>query len=118
MTLLGLLRVCGVRPVADGLILAPQAPPEAFVLDLPLLRLEVEPGRIGGKYRAIVDGSRVLHVRVPAGAAELRASLHRQDAAIERNPAAGILPVDEVLLRLQFAAGQVVPFEVCWNAAG
>lgn len=118
MALLGLLRVCGVRPVADGLILAPQAPPQAFVLDLPLLRLEVEPGRIGGEYRAIVDGSRALHVRVPAGAIDLTASLNGQGAAIEHGPATGVLPADEVLLRLQFAAGQVIPFEVRWNAAG
>ena len=66
MALLGLLRVCGVRPAPDGLRIAPQTPPERFVLDLPLLRLEVKPGRIAGEYRAVVDGTRTLHVRVPA----------------------------------------------------
>ena len=64
MALLGLLRVCGIEPSpsGDGLLIAPQSPPEHFVLDLPLLRLEVAPGRIAGEYRALVDGSRVLHV--------------------------------------------------------
>lgn len=43
MALIGLLRVCGIEPVGDGLRIAPQAPPERFTLDLPLLRLEVAP---------------------------------------------------------------------------
>ena len=32
-----------------------------FVLDRPLLRLDVEPGRIAGEYRAVADGSRVTY---------------------------------------------------------
>ncbi len=112
MALLGLLRVCGIRPVADGLILAPQAPPETFVLDMPLLRLEVEPDRIAGEYRPVVDGDRVLHVHVPASADGLTACLDGRSLAIERGLSG------EVLLRLRFSAGQAIPFEVRWGSGG
>ncbi len=65
MALLGLLRVCGIEPVADGLRIAPRPPLERFVLDLPLLRIEVEPEHIRGIYRAQTDGHLMLHVRPP-----------------------------------------------------
>ena len=55
MALLAMLRVCGIEPApeGDGLTIAPQAPPERFVLDLPLIYLDVAPGRIAGEYRAL-----------------------------------------------------------------
>lgn len=112
MALLGLLRICGVEPApeGDGLIIAPQAPPERFVLDLPLLRLEVEPQRVAGEYRAVVNGSRVLHVQVPVSAGEIQASVDGQ-------PSRTIPPgARRVALSLVFQAGQAVPFEVHWNS--
>jgi hypothetical protein len=111
MALLALLRVCGIEPApnGDGLIIEPKAPPECFALDTRLLKLEVKPGRIAGEYRAFVAGSRVLHVRLPEGAAGVTASV-------------GITPLDgipqdarQVDLPLTFTADQVVPFEVTWN---
>jgi hypothetical protein len=67
MALLGLLRVCGIEPAPmdDGLVIRPLVPRERFTLDLPLLRLDVEPGRIQGEYRAFNDGERTLYVHVP-----------------------------------------------------
>jgi hypothetical protein len=49
----------------DGLVIRPLVPRERFTLDLPLLRLDVEPGRIRGEYRAHNDGERTLYVYVP-----------------------------------------------------
>jgi hypothetical protein len=111
MALLGLLRVCGIEPApaGDGLLFAPQAPPARFVLDLPLLRLEVSPGRIAGEYRACVDGSRVLYVGVPADATGLRAAVGGVPVAIKH-----VAP-SYVGLRLTFRAGDRVAFEVEWN---
>lgn len=65
MALLGLLRVCGIEPTADGLRIAPRPPLERFVLDVPLLRIEVEPDKIRGIYRAQTNGQITLHVRPP-----------------------------------------------------
>ena len=112
MALLGLLRVCGIEPASsgDGLMIAPQAPPDHFVLDLPLLRLEVTPGRIAGEYRAFVEGSRVLHVRFPANSTGV-------SATIDGHPIEILQPnASEVALNLVFNAGQRVPFEVQWHA--
>jgi hypothetical protein len=69
MALLGLLRVCGIEPAptGDGLVIKPLVPRERFTLDLPLLRLEVEPHKISGIYRAANDGERVLYVYPPDG---------------------------------------------------
>ena len=108
MALLGLLRVCGVRPAPDGLRIAPQTPPERFVLDLPLLRLEVKPGRIAGEYRAVVDGTRTLHVRVPQGAAAITATVAGEPLAVD-------MVNSEVALPLTFTAGQKVAFSVAWT---
>ena len=110
LALLGLLRVCGIEPhpSGDGLIIAPQAPPERFVLDLPLLRLEVEPNSIKGEYRAVVRGDRVLHVHAPRSATNLQASVNGQ--------ALQIAPTDgEVPFHLKFDAHDVVAFEVRWE---
>ena len=69
MALLGLLRVCGIEPAptGDGLIIKPLVPRERFTLDLPLLRVAVEPHKISGEYRAANDGERVLYVYPPDG---------------------------------------------------
>ena len=111
LALLGLLRVCGIEPhpSGDGLIIAPQSP-EYFALDLPLLRLDVEPGRIAGEYRAQVTGERVLHVHVPRGASQISASV-KDDLGTTT-----ITADNEVVLHLSFTAQHSVPFEVRWLA--
>ncbi|GAB4438866.1 MAG: hypothetical protein Kow00120_06620 [Anaerolineae bacterium] len=111
MALLGLLRVCGVEPspAGDGLTIAPRVPRERFILDLPLLRLEVEPRRIAGVYRAAADGQRVLYVRIPEGATGVTAVAGAQLAPVPE-PAGG-----DVALPLAFRAGEAVPFEVTWE---
>lgn len=69
MALLAALRVAGIEPTGDGLRIDPHVPRERFVLDFPLIRLDVDRERIDVTYRPIVDGTRVLHVRVPNDAA-------------------------------------------------
>lgn len=66
MALLAALRVAGIEPTGDGLRIDPHVPRERFVLDFPLIRLDVDGERIEITYRPIVDGARVLHVRVPS----------------------------------------------------
>src|SRR5260221_14786014 len=77
MALTGLLRVGGIDPSmkGDGLEIMPEAPPQRYVLDTQLLRLEVEPGRIGGEYRAAASGQCTLHVHLPEGAMRVTASI-------------------------------------------
>jgi hypothetical protein len=88
---------------------APQPPPERSVLDLPLLWLDVAPGRIAGEYRAFFDGSCVLHVRVPHGVTGLTATVRGQ--AIDASHLDGL----GLAIRLNFSAGDRVPFEVQWD---
>ena len=56
--------------LSDLLHAARMSEPE-LKLDLPLLQLEVAPGKIAGEYRAAVSGSRTLYIRVPDNAAKL-----------------------------------------------
>lgn len=69
MALLGLLRVCGIEPSADGrgLVIRPQVPRQQFILDTPLLRLEVENKTVRGEYKAHFAGSMDLFVYLPGG---------------------------------------------------
>ncbi len=106
MALLALIRVCGMEPTGDGLIIAPKAPPERFVLDTKLLRLEVEPNRIAGQYRPIVNGSLTLHVQVPDTAADVI-------AVVGQTPVGASAP--SVALPMAFEAGKAVTFEVTWK---
>jgi hypothetical protein len=113
MALLALLRVCGVEPApgGDGLLIAPHVP-KAFVLDVPLLRLDVSAGRISGEYRAVVEGRCVLHVRPPtanASATHMRATVN--GAAVSTDQ----LEPNGIALLLTFKTGQRVPFEVRWE---
>ncbi len=84
MWLFGLVRAAGVEPSAGGLSITPSG---RYTVDLPLLRLEVEPGRVSGVYRAKNSGSLVLRVRTPGG---------------------------ERAIPLSFSAGDAVPFETRW----
>ncbi len=67
MALLGMLRVCGIEPSADGkgLVIRPQVPRKRWVLDVPLIRLEVDGGTIKGEYRAQFGGTMTLYVYAP-----------------------------------------------------
>lgn len=106
MALLGLLRVCGIEPApeGDGLDIRPAVPRPRFVLDVPLLRLEVAPGRIAGEYRAAGAGSRALYLHLPLDAEQIEASAAGQPVTVS---GAG-----RVRLPLAFQPGQRVPFEV------
>jgi len=111
LSLLGLLRVCGIEPApkGDGLTIHPRVPRDHFVLDLPLLRLEVSPGKIAGEYRAAVSGSRKLYIHIPNKATNVTASLNGQviaDLPPQQNP---------VALSLTFDKGQSISFEVRWT---
>ena len=65
MALLSLLRLCGIEPTADGLLIQPQVPRDRFELDTTLLRLTVTPDEISGEYRPIVkSGTQTLIIRV------------------------------------------------------
>jgi hypothetical protein len=109
LALLALLRVCGIEPGAsgDGLRIAPQVP-DRYVLDVPLLRLDVAPQRISGEYRAHSSGTRALSIRLPARPAAVEARVNGQsvmDAA----------PDTDGFVRLHlpaFRTGDVVTFAV------
>jgi hypothetical protein len=89
MALLGLLRVCGIEPAADGkgLVIRPQVPKQRFVLDTKLIRLEVDGTTVKGEYRPQFGGTINLYVYAPGST------------------------VAKPFL-LAFDAGQRVPFEV------
>lgn len=89
MAILGLMRVCGVEPSADGkgLVIRPQVPRKQWVLDTPLLRLEVDGSKIKGEYRAYVGGSLNLSIYPPGS----------------------MVPT---IITLAFYAGQRIPFAV------
>jgi hypothetical protein len=112
MALLGLLRVCGIEthPSGDGLLIGPKGYPARFILDLPLLRVEYEAGRIAGEYRAFVNGQRMLHILIPHNATVLSATVNGHNS----QPVA--TSSSEVPLQISFQAGQKISFEVKWKA--
>ncbi len=112
LALLGLLRVCGVEPSnsSEGLVINPQVPRERFTLDTALLRLDVSPGCIAGEYRPVASGQRALLIRVPDTATSISARVGGQAVAAEEDH------LKHVRLSLELAAGQAVPFEVCWSS--
>ena len=109
MMLLGLLRVCGIEPAegGDGLKITPKIP-HRYKLDLPMLALDVAPGRIAGEYRAFVDGERTLYIAVPDGAQDIQAQV--DESALDTPAEGGYIPVS-----LQFITGQRVRFAVTWQ---
>ncbi len=111
MSLLSLIRLCGLEPMADGLRIAPRIPKERFILDLPLIRLEVEPTRIGGEYRAMNDGERVLHIELPASATLSAVRVGNQSLPVlPTESARHLIPVS-----IQFHKGDRVSFSVEWT---
>lgn len=111
MMLLGLLRVCGIEPApkGDGLLIQPCVPRERFTLDTPLLRLQVEPGRIRVDYRAIVTGSRIFYVHVPTNTAQISVTVDGQPQTVERS-------ADHVVVRITFTQNQTTQFTVTWTS--
>lgn len=108
LALLAMLRVCGIEPApsCDGLCIAPQVP-DRYVLEVPLLRLDVTPERIAGEYRAHNTGQCALYVRPPARPAAVQATLNGESV-----PAT---PDSDGFVRLDlpaFASGDVIAFEV------
>ncbi len=107
MALLSLIRLCGIEPVGDGLQIAPRIPKERFILDMPLIRLEVEPERIGGEYRAVNDGAITLHIELPKGVTLNDVSVNGQSIPTDRS-------VNPIPLPIHFKKGEKVSFNVGW----
>lgn len=109
MALLGLLRVCGIEPApdGDGLLIQPHVPRERFVLDVPLLKLEVSPTRTLVEYRAIVSGTRTLYIRFTGSDVTVRVDGETR-GDVERRGDLAVIPI-------AFAAGQTVRIEVVSN---
>jgi hypothetical protein len=112
MSLLALIRLAGIEPLADGLRIAPRIPKDAYTLDMPLLRVDVEPGSISGEYRAVVDGKRTLYVEIPANAAAPHVTINGQNIATPEQFGG------YVFVPLTFHKGEKVQFSVTWAGAG
>jgi hypothetical protein len=106
MALLGLLRVCGIEPApsGDGLLIHPHVPRTSFILELPLIRLEVHPARISVHYCAVVTGSIKLHIH------------HAMENVRVTVDGEALSPVEQaehqVIVPIQFEKGQTVRVEV------
>ncbi|MAU13370.1 MAG: hypothetical protein CL607_26360 [Anaerolineaceae bacterium] len=76
MTLLALLRVCGIEAHESGagIRIRPQTPTH-YELDVPLIKLDVSPERISGIYRAQNDGRCDLFVRLAADSESVEVSI-------------------------------------------
>jgi hypothetical protein len=110
LALLAMLRVCGIEPNADGLRIAPQMP-DRYVLDVPLLHLDVAPEHIAGEYRAHTSGTRALSIRLSSHPAVVQAAINSQPVSVE--------PDAEGFVRLPLSAfkpGDVIRFEVMVRA--
>jgi len=107
MALLALIRLAGLEPFADGLGIAPRIPKEAWVLDLPLIKVTVAPDGITGEYRPVNDGARTLYIEIPPD--RMAQSANIRGDVLEPETFGG-----RVLLRLAFRAGERVPFGVKW----
>ncbi len=110
LALLALIRLCGMEPAADGLRIAPHIPKTRFILDLPLIRLEVAPNTISGEYRAVNDGTRALYITLPEGALLDSAQIGGQTIS----PAEPSDPAQAIRLPFTFHQGDRVPFSVTW----
>jgi hypothetical protein len=105
MWLVGLLRTAGVEPLGDGLLIEPRHAQnrESYVIDLPLLRIEVDRDRIAGEYRAKNAGSTTLVVGIGGTTAK---------AKLRGAPAATTITNGRVALPITFAAGERIAFQV------
>ena len=106
MALLGLFRVCGIEPLADasGLRITPQYP-DKYILDMPMLRLDVTPRRILGEYRARVTGTRNLHI--------CKLADHEQILVrIDGSEVETVIMGDYIILTLDTVEQETVYFEI------
>lgn len=105
MWLVGLLRTAGVEPLGAGLLVEPRHAKdrESYVLDLPLLRLEVSPNRIAGEYRAKNRGATTLTIAIGGTSAR---------ATVRGAPVDAPITNGRVVLPLAFSAGEKIAFEV------
>ena len=105
MALLGMLRVCGIEPSfsGDGLVIRPHVPRERFILDMPLLRLEVTPERIALRYCPIVTGNRRFYIHHSMG--NVIVKVNDQTVSADHQD-------DQVVVQVQFEKDQVVNIEV------
>lgn len=105
MWLVGLLRTAGVEPLGDGLLVVPRhaANREAYILELPLLRLDVSKDRIAGEYRAQNAGATKLTLAI--GGTTARATVR---GAVVNAP----IIEGRVTLPLTFAKGEKIAFVV------
>ncbi|MCA9637994.1 MAG: hypothetical protein KC420_18325, partial [Myxococcales bacterium] len=107
MWIFGVVRAIGVEPWARGLKIARrEGGPTQAVIDLRLLRLERSPGRVGGEYRPIVEGTIALAVELPPGA--------EAKAWIDGMPVDAPTVDDAVILELDVKPGEARRFEVRW----
>lgn len=106
LALLGLLRVCGVEPAesGNGLLIRPHVPRPQFVLDTPLLHLDVQPQRIALTYRPVVDGSRAFTIYHRWGEASVTVDGVTLPGAQHGS--------DHVVVPVTFSAGQPVEIVV------
>ncbi len=109
MSLLSLIRLAGIEPLADGLRIAPRIPKDSFTLDLPLIKVVVDKGSISGEYRAIVDGGRTLYVEVPLSATALQVMVNGEAIATPQQFGG------YVFVPLTFKKGDKVSFNVSWG---
>jgi hypothetical protein len=87
LALLGVLRVCGIEPMGDGLLIEPHVPRQRFELDTALLRLSVTPDEIGGEYRPIIaQGTQTLILRAAGGEKRLTLTIDGQKSIPFRVP--------------------------------
>jgi hypothetical protein len=108
MSLLSLIRLAGLEPLADGLRIAPRIPKDSFTLDLPLIKIVVGKETISGEYRAVVDGKRTLYVEIPHGAVVVQVRVNEQ---MIHNPE---VFGGYVFVPLTFKKGEKVQFDVTW----
>jgi hypothetical protein len=90
-----LLRVCAIEPLMSG----------TYTLDLPLLKLEVSPNSITGKYSPIVSDIRELHLRLASQPATYAAFIDGKEVN-------SLMVEGEFILSLNLSAGQPTQFDV------
>lgn len=110
MALLALLRVCGIEPSmrGDGLDIRVKAPLDRFTLHTELLTLNAATNQISGEYHAAATGSCTLHIQLPAGAAEVVATLNGETVK-------GVGTGQTVDIPMMFSVGETLTFSVEWR---
>lgn len=108
MSLLAMIRLAGLEPLADGLRIAPRIPKEAFTLDLPLIKIMVAPTGVSGEYRAHANGRTTLYIEIPDGMKFDSLTVKGQSVTPETFGGYVIVP-------LSFKDGERIGFDVVWS---